>query len=301
MTDQGRGGVADAPAPERAGQIARAIVAAAGVMRYDPQAAFERKGRGTRILAAIGMVRALGLSRIEVARWFQLAAPELSPSGLATKRITDDEIGVVIAALNGLSPTGTIPDAATGPAAPQEDGGSGGTVVEVALATAAGVMRWPVARVQESQGRRTRILAAAGVSAALGWAKTEAARAFQVAQQDLAPSVLRQRRISAEDLRTVAEALRRAGHERVAPLEKPVAAGSKPRRPGRERSRSSVPEMAGVRVLKPVSPRVVRWARQQVRLGADPAFVAWCFDVDETALRAALQAARRHPLMARAA
>jgi len=54
-----------------------------------------------------------------------------------------------------------------------------------------------------------------------------------------------------------------------------------PRRPTASAAR---PDPLKTERLRPVTDRVIRWTRQQLALGADVDFVAWCFDVDAEVL-----------------
>lgn len=53
--------------------------------------------------------------------------------------------------------------------------------------------------------------------------------------------------------------------------------------------RKTPPLSSKVERLKPITDRIVRWASQQLALGADLDFLAWCFDVPVDSLAAALR------------
>jgi hypothetical protein len=53
--------------------------------------------------------------------------------------------------------------------------------------------------------------------------------------------------------------------------------------------RKAPPLSSKVERLRPITDRIVRWTSQQLALGADLDFVAWCFDVPVDSLAAALR------------
>lgn len=174
-------------------------------------------------------------------------------------------------------------------------------------------------------GGRTRVMAAAACVARLGWSRGAAARVFRIHRTRLTPSGLEIARVTTEHLLTVAEALREAGlcgdgtggppvspppavaaetprrktgagaaisgktrtAATVATDRLPASQASPRRRPAPPARASSRPTAAVTRI-KAVTPRIVRWTRQQLALGADLDFVADCFDVDPSALAAAV-------------
>lgn len=224
--------------------------------------------------------------------------------------------------------------------------------IAVAVVAACGVTGTKPERVFDNgdgQGR-TRVMAAAGCMARLGWPKADAARLFRVHPNRLTPSGLRLARIETEHLLIIAEALaqnglaepddararflrpygpggggkgespghstpaaaaatpqrKAGGGEAVAeatvrtPVGSPVepkpspapersvtriGAGSGAAIPVRPASRQGARSQVAER-LKPVTDRVIRWTRQQLALGADVDFIAWCFSVDVEALAA---------------
>ncbi len=201
----------------------------------------------------------------------------------------------------------------------------------------------------DGQGR-TRVMAAAGCVARLGWPKADAARLFRVHPNRLTPSGLQLARVWTDHLLIIAEAL--AQHGLAEPDEArarilrpwgpgssgkgeapdhstPAAAAATPQRkagggeaeaeavvrapvgspvepqpsPAPERSITRIGAGSGASIpvrpstrpvarsqvaerLRPVTERVIRWTRQQLALGADVDFVAWCFGVDVEALAA---------------
>jgi len=100
--------------------------------------------------------------------------------------------------------------------------------IAVAIVAACGVTgAAPEAVFQPSRGNiRTRIIAAAGAAGALGLKSVQAARLFQVQAPTLAPSMLKNRKVVAEDLLIVAEALRGHGLAPDAPPPRPFAGRS---------------------------------------------------------------------------
>jgi hypothetical protein len=62
------------------------------------------------------------------------------------------------------------------------------------------------------------------------------------------------------------------------------AAGAGAAIPVRPTASAQRPDHLKTERLRPVTDRVIHWTRQQLALGADIDFVAWCFDVDVEAL-----------------
>jgi len=195
--------------------------------------------------------------------------------------------------------------------------------IAVAIVAACGVTGTKPERAFDNgdgQGR-TRVMAAAGLMARLGCSKVDAARLFRVHPNRLTPSGLQLARVWTEHLLVIAEALAAHGlcepdnarsrflrpygpgadakeadtdHSPAAAAaetpqrkagggEAAVAAGVRaiPRRPTASAAR---PDPLKTERLRPVTDRVIRWTRQQLALGADVDFVAWCFDVDAEVL-----------------
>jgi hypothetical protein len=191
--------------------------------------------------------------------------------------------------------------------------------IAVAIVAACGVTGTKPERAFDNgdgQGR-TRVMAAAGCMARLGWSKADAARLFRVHPNRLTPSGQGLARIETTHLLTVAEALAahglcepdnaRArflrpygpgpiGSKDAADHSTPAAAAETPQRkaggveaavaadvraiPRRPTASAARPDPLKTERLKPVTDQVIRWARQQLAKGADVDFVAWCFDVD---------------------
>jgi hypothetical protein len=202
--------------------------------------------------------------------------------------------------------------------------------IAVAIVAACGVTGTKPERAFDNgdgQGR-TRVMAAAGLMARLGCSKVDAARLFRVHPNRLTPSGLQLARVWTEHLLVIAEALAAHGlcepdnararflrpygpggssdsSTAAAAAETPqrkagggeaaVAAGVRaiPRRPTASAAR---PDPLKTERLRPVTDRLIRWTRQQLALGADVDFVAWCFDVDAEVL-----AQRMRPVQAVAA
>lgn len=174
---------------------------------------------------------------------------------------------------------------------------------------------------------KTRLIAAAGGIARLGWTRAAAAKAFRVDPIRLAPSNLASARIEVDDLLAIAEAIDAAGlgqgsggprfREPWQRIETPAvpsetlartrlppkpdlrvvaspAAADKPRLPlGSKPRKPSLPRAIAAAkgptlAFKPIKPTVLRWAQQQIERGADLAFVAWCFNLRTPHLRSAL-------------
>jgi hypothetical protein len=196
--------------------------------------------------------------------------------------------------------------------------------IAVAIVAACGVTGTKPERAFDNgdgQGR-TRVMAAAGLMARLGWPKAETARLFRVHPNRLTPSGLGVARVGTNHLLIVAEALAAHGlcqpdnararflrpygpgvtaeggpadhstqvsrdlaAEAATPQRK--ASGSEAAASAELRTVSPRPTASAARPdclktgrLKPVTDRVIRWARQQMALGADVDFLAWCFNVD---------------------
>jgi hypothetical protein len=195
--------------------------------------------------------------------------------------------------------------------------------IAVAIVAACGVTGTKPERAFDNgdgQGR-TRVMAAAGLMARLGCSKVDAARLFRVHPNRLTPSGLQLARVWTEHLLVIAEALAAHGlcepdnararflrpygpgadaKEAVTDHSTPAAAAETPQRkagggeaavaadvraiPRRATASAARPDPLKTERLRPVTDRVIRWTRQQLALGADVDFVAWCFDVDAEVL-----------------
>jgi hypothetical protein len=195
--------------------------------------------------------------------------------------------------------------------------------IAVAIVAACGVTGTKPERAFDNgdgQGR-TRVMAAAGLMARLGCSKVDAARLFRVHPNRLTPSGLQLARVWTEHLLVIAEALAAHGlcepdnararflrpygpgadaKEAVTDHSTPAAAAETPQRkagcgeaavaadlraiPRRPTASAARPDPLKTERLRPVTDRVIRWTRQQLALGADVDFVAWCFDVDAEVL-----------------
>jgi hypothetical protein len=195
--------------------------------------------------------------------------------------------------------------------------------IAVAIVAACGVTGTKPERAFDNgdgQGR-TRVMAAAGLMARLGWSKVDAARLFRVHPNRLTPSGLQLARVWTEHLLVIAEALAAHGlcepgnararflrpygpgadaKEAVTDHSPAAAAAETPQRkagggeaavaagvraiPRRPTASAARPDPLKTERLRPVTDRVIRWTRQQLALGADVDFVAWCFDVDAEVL-----------------
>ena len=191
--------------------------------------------------------------------------------------------------------------------------------IAVAIVAACGVTGTKPERAFDNgdgQGR-TRVMAAAGLMARLGCSKVDAARLFRVHPNRLTPSGLQLARVWTEHLLVIAEALAAHGlcepdnararflrpygpgadaQEAVSDTSASAAAAETPQRkagvgqatvaadvraiPRRPTASAARPDHLKTERLRPVTDRVVHWSRQQLALGADLDFVAWCFDVD---------------------
>jgi hypothetical protein len=195
--------------------------------------------------------------------------------------------------------------------------------IAVAIVAACGVTGTKPERAFDNgdgQGR-TRVMAAAGLMARLGCSKVDAARLFRVHPNRLTPSGLQLARVWTEHLLVIAEALAAHGlcepdnararflrpygpgadaKEAVTDHSTAAAAAETPQRkagggeatvaadvraiPRRPTASAARPDPLKTERLRPVTDRVIRWTRQQLALGADVDFVAWCFDVDAEVL-----------------
>jgi hypothetical protein len=181
--------------------------------------------------------------------------------------------------------------------------------------------------------KRVRLIAAAGLMSALKLKPKDVATVFQVDATRLAPSMLRSADIEADQLLTIAEALRGGGllddarpQEKAADADasarKPSPVQTRPHRPADPppatmpaspviprdpdrlrpvaanpvRSRPSPARSSAVETLKAVSDNIVRWSRIYVSRGVPIGDLADLFDVDVEAL-----ADRLKPELARAA
>lgn len=196
--------------------------------------------------------------------------------------------------------------------------------IAVAIVAACGVTGTKPDKVFDEGNGRARVMAAGGCIARLGWDKLSTARAFRVHPNRLTPSGLQLARVHTQHLLAVAEALDAHGltgskaetrpvspapaaeaatPRRKADARAPKAAASapdpKPAAPAKAKAAPvrtlrtnpvrPAPTPARVRRLNPVKASVVRWARQQLALGAAMDFIAWCFDVDVDDLAAAVR------------
>lgn len=151
---------------------------------------------------------------------------------------------------------------------------------------------------------RARILAAAGCVARLGWKPKDAARVFRVTPTNLAPSSLSARKVTAEQIAVVAEALVPGGDNaparfRPAPAKpskpEPVVAPASPPPPDPKPVAATVAErVAAPRTLTSISDQVLGWARRMRAPGPDgkPAWtvgeISKLFGVDADELREVL-------------
>ena len=201
--------------------------------------------------------------------------------------------------------------------------------IAVAIVAACGVTGTRPDRVFEEGNGRARVMAAAGCIARLGWDKLATARAFRVHPNRLTPSGLTLARVFTEQLLVIAEALAangltasgsetpavspaRVSQDAAAAAEtpqckavpaakdearaldpKPDAAPPPQASPSVHTLRANPVRAASppahIQRLKPVKASVVRWARQQLALGAALDFLAECFDVDVDDLAAAVR------------
>lgn len=200
--------------------------------------------------------------------------------------------------------------------------------IAVAIVAACGVTGTKPDKVFEEGNGRARVMAAGGCIARLGWDKLATARAFRVHPNRLTPSGLGLARVTTDHLLAVAEALESHGltgakaetpsvspapaaaatspqrkadkasprprAQRADPPAEPPApkatADIRPLRTNRVRPRATA--TPAVERLKPVTDRVVGWTLQQLALGADLTFVAWCFGVDVDDLAVAVRPER---------
>lgn len=194
--------------------------------------------------------------------------------------------------------------------------------IAVAIVAACGVTGTKPDKVFEEGNQRPRVMAAAGCIARLGWDRKATANVFRVHPNRLTPSGLGLAKVETEHLLVIAEALQAqglaGGSEETPPVSPaPAAAAATPQRkavpapeaaarapdpkpPAPAKPQTPVralrtnpvrptPPPARVQRLNPVKASVVRWARQQLALGAAMDFLAWCFDVDVDDLAAAVR------------
>lgn len=180
-------------------------------------------------------------------------------------------------------------------------------IAAVALVAAARHVGVEPLKVFERTGRGTRrgphharVLAAAGVRAAMSVPNKDLARVFAVHITKVAPSHLASARVTADDLLVVADALRSRGLIDDAGANARFVKPWGPRRPqgsapspspqveAAPKSRPYQPE--GCVVLKPVTPQVVKRAIDMLDARWDLAEVAGLFDVDPDALLNAIEA-----------
>lgn len=196
--------------------------------------------------------------------------------------------------------------------------------IAVAIVAACGVTGTKPDKVFEEGNQRPRVMAAAGCIARLGWDRKATANVFRVHPNRLTPSGLGIAKVDTEHLLVIAEALQAQGlvgasaetppvspapaaaaatpqrkavpapkAETRAPNPKPPAASkpeaATPVRAARANPVRPTPPPARVQRVNPVKASVVRWARQQLALGAAMDFHAWCFEVDVDDLAAAVR------------
>jgi hypothetical protein len=143
---------------------------------------------------------------------------------------------------------------------------------------------------------RARILAAAGCVARLGWRPKDAARVFRITATNLAPSALIARKVTAEMVAAVCEALLPGGDASPARFRPDPDPDPSARAIGSARRVSSpAPDPAPATPIDvTISPAVLGWARRMRGPGVDgrPAWtfgeIARMFDLDPADLREAL-------------
>lgn len=176
--------------------------------------------------------------------------------------------------------------------------------VAVAIVAAAGQVGIDAAQVfAPGRGhKKARMMAAAGCCARLGCSKAAAARLFRLEAQRLAPTMLAKAGITLDHMLTVAEALQgaglTAGHQASPPRPlSPAAEASAARnaKAAAQPQRSTAPAaparpMAhGVRRLRPMTAKKLRFARWFVAAGWDVEEVADLFDAHDDAMADALE------------
>lgn len=147
-----------------------------------------------------------------------------------------------------------------------------------------------------------RVIAAMGARSRLGLAPHQLAGVFRVASADLTPSAGVKRRITADHLLTVAEAMTGGAMPAADRVPDPDLEPEPPEppRPSMRRAvpvvrvvtspvRASSPVAAGrATAMKTVSADIRRWAAAYVQRGVKVAYLADLFDVDVEALQQAL-------------
>lgn len=236
-----------------AAHIAVAVVAACGVTGTRPERAFDNgDGQGrARVMAAAGCVARLGWPKADAARVFRVHPNRLTPSGLQLARVWTEHLLVVAEALaaHGLCEPDNARARFLRPYGPGT-GEEGGPPVHSTPAAAA-------ATPQRKAGD--------GEAAASAAVRTQADSA-----DEPRPSVVQSApQSSSQPERSVTR----------------IGAGSGAAIPVRPAARASARSQVAER-LRPVTDRVIRWTEQQLALGADVDFVAWCFGVDVEALAA---------------
>lgn len=203
--------------------------------------------------------------------------------------------------------------------------------IAVAIVAACGVTGTKPEAVFDEGNQRPRVMAAAGCIARLRWDRKATAKAFRVHPNRLTPSGLGLAKVDTDHLLIIAEALeshgltgappetpplspapaaeaakpqRKPEAKAPRPAAKPAASPSetpppgtqtaevRPLRTNRVRPVSTPPARQTVERLKPITDRIVRWAGQQLALGADLGFLAWCFGVAADDLAEALSPER---------
>lgn len=232
-----------------AAHIAVAVVAACGVTGTKPERAFDNgDGQGrARVMAAAGCMARLGWSKADAARLFRVHPNRLTPSGQALARIETEHLLIIAEAL-AQNGLAAADDARARFLRPYGPGGGGKGDPPGHSASAAAA-----ATPQRKAG--------GGEATAAAAVRAEADSAVEPRPSVVEPAPAPERTVT------------RIG----------AAAGAAiPVRPGpRQAPRSQVTER-----LKPVTDRVIEWTRQQLALGADVDFVAWCFSVDVEVLAA---------------
>lgn len=235
-----------------AAHIAVAVVAACGVTGTKPERVFDNgAGQGrTRVMAAAGCMARLGWPKADAARLFRVHPNRLTPSGQVLARITTEHLLIIAEALaqNGLAEADDARARFLRPYGPgaENDSGSEGGPP----GHSARVSKASAAAAETPQRK-----AGGGEAAAEAAVRTPADSPIEPK-----PSPAPERSVTR------------------------IGAGSGaaiPVRPARSGARSQITER-----LKPITDRVIRWTQQQLALGADVDFIAWCFSVDVEALAA---------------
>lgn len=236
-----------------AAHIAVAIVAACGVTGTKPERAFDNgDGQGrTRVMAAAGCMARLGWSKADAARLFRVHPNRLTPSGQVLARIDTTHLLIIAEALaaQGLCEQNHARARFLRPYGPG------------------------AAEAQESPPVHSSPAAAAETPQRKAGGGEAAAEADVRATAASSPLP----RLSASG---PPDPTRPEPHRTITRR----AAGSGAAIPARPTASASRPDDLKTERLRPVTDRVIRWTRQQLALGADIDFVAWCFEVDVEAL-----------------